>query len=88
MSGWRAPDERLPAGDKAFCAGGDLKAAFAGELVDASPAEMAAHDRGERPGVLGPSRSTDIYKPTIAVRRNHDESFGCRGHPGADVSGV
>ena len=35
--------------------------------VDASPAEIAAHDRGERPGVLGPSRWTDIYKPTIAA---------------------
>ena len=46
------------AGDKAFCAGGDLKAAFAGELeVDASPVD----------GVLGPSRWTDIYKPTIAA---------------------
>ena len=46
------------AGDKAFCAGGDLKAAGAGELeLDASPDD----------GVLGPSRWTDIYKPTIAA---------------------
>jgi enoyl-CoA hydratase len=46
------------AGENAFCAGGDLKAAFGGELdVDASPAD----------GVLGPSRWTDIYKPTIAA---------------------
>ena len=46
------------AGDTAFCAGGDLKAALAGELpVDASPAD----------GVLGPSRWTDVYKPTIAA---------------------
>ncbi|MGZ5363321.1 MAG: enoyl-CoA hydratase-related protein [Mycobacterium sp.] len=46
------------AGDKAFCAGGDLKAAQAGELpIDASPDD----------GVLGPSRWTDIYKPTIAA---------------------
>src|SRR5688500_15870909 len=46
------------AGDKAFSAGGDLKAAQAGELeVHASPAD----------GVLGPSRWTDIYKPTIAA---------------------
>src|SRR5262245_22812802 len=46
------------AGDKAFCAGGDLKAAFAGELqVDVDPDD----------GVLGPSRWTDIYKPTIAA---------------------
>ncbi|MGZ5392882.1 MAG: enoyl-CoA hydratase-related protein [Mycobacterium sp.] len=46
------------AGDKAFCAGGDLKAAQAGELpIDASPDD----------GVLGPSRWTDIYKPTLAA---------------------
>jgi enoyl-CoA hydratase len=46
------------AGDTAFCAGGDLKAAFAGELqVDVDPDD----------GVLGPSRWTDIYKPTIAA---------------------
>ena len=57
------------AGDKAFCAGGDLKAAFAGDEapIDPRPAELAAHARGERPGVLGPSRWTDVYKPTIAA---------------------
>ena len=56
-------------GDKAFCAGGDLKAAFAGDEppVDVRPEELAAHARGERPGILGPSRWTDIYKPTIAA---------------------
>jgi enoyl-CoA hydratase len=55
------------AGDQAFCAGGDLKAAFAGELFTPTEAELAANDRGERPGVLGPSRWTDVYKPTIAA---------------------
>jgi enoyl-CoA hydratase len=57
------------AGDRAFCAGGDLKSAFAGDdpPIDPSPAELAAHARGERPGVLGPSRWTDVYKPTIAA---------------------
>jgi enoyl-CoA hydratase len=46
------------AGDKAFCAGGDLKAAHAGELpIEATPAD----------GVLGPSRWTGLYKPTIAA---------------------
>ncbi len=56
------------AGDRAFCAGGDLKAAYAGEpLVPSSAAELAAHERGERPGIIGPSRWTDIYKPTIAA---------------------
>jgi enoyl-CoA hydratase len=60
---FRADDNALVgvltgAGDKAFCAGGDLKAAFAEELdVNASPND----------GVLGPSRWTDIYKPTIAA---------------------
>ena len=46
------------AGEDAFSAGGDLKAALAGELaIDASPDD----------GVLGPSRWTDVYKPTIAA---------------------
>jgi enoyl-CoA hydratase len=56
------------AGDDAFCAGGDLKDAFAGELVvPLAPAERAAHVRGERPGILGPTRWTDLPKPTIAA---------------------
>ncbi len=56
------------AGDAAFCAGGDLKAGAEGDaLVQRTPSELAAHARGERPGVLGPSRWTDIYKPTIAA---------------------
>lgn len=70
---FRSDDDALVAvltgaGDRAFSAGGDLKSAFDGEpLVPVTLAEMAAHDRGERPGVLGPSRWTDIYKPTIAA---------------------
>ena len=56
------------AGDRAFCAGGDLKSGLDGEPVVAfEPEERAAHVRGERPGVLGPSRWTDLYKPTIAA---------------------
>jgi len=56
------------AGDRAFSAGGDLKSASEGEPVIAfDPEERAAHARGERPGVLGPSRWTDLYKPTIAA---------------------
>jgi len=51
--------------DKAFCAGGDLKAGD--QLVPMTPEEIEAHNRGERPGVLGPSRWTDIYKPIIAA---------------------
>jgi len=52
-------------GDKAFSAGGDIKS---GErLVPTTPAEIAAHNRGERPGILGPTRWTDIYKPIIAA---------------------
>jgi enoyl-CoA hydratase len=53
------------AGDKAFCAGGDLKSGTS--LVPVTSAEIAAHNRGERPGILGPSRWTDIYKPIIAA---------------------
>lgn len=53
------------AGDKAFCAGGDLQAGF--DLLPSSAQEIAAHDQGLRPGILGPSRWTDIYKPVIAA---------------------
>jgi enoyl-CoA hydratase len=56
------------AGDDAFCAGGDLKDAFAGEhVVPLSLQERDAHARGERPGILGPTRWTDLAKPTIAA---------------------
>ena len=53
------------AGDKAFSSGGDIKNGM--DLVPSTPAEIAAHNRGERPGILGPSRWTDIYKPIIAA---------------------
>jgi enoyl-CoA hydratase len=52
-------------GEKAFCTGGDLKHGL--EIVSLDPAEVGAHCRGEKPGYLGPSRWTDIYKPIIAA---------------------
>jgi enoyl-CoA hydratase len=52
-------------GDKAFCAGADLKAVD--RLLPSDPAGIAAANRGESPGYLGPSRWTDIYKPIIAA---------------------
>ncbi len=63
------------AGESAFCAGADLKAAAAGfsdqgneePLVRWTPEEVEAHNRGERDGIIGPSRWTDIYKPIIAA---------------------
>ena len=56
------------AGEDAFCAGGDLKAAFEGDLVvPISAEERAAHVRGEAPGILGPTRWTELWKPTIAA---------------------
>lgn len=62
------------AGEKAFCAGGDLQAGFAAmedpsacPNMPHSPQTIAQHNRGEAPGVLGPSRWTDIYKPVIAA---------------------
>ncbi|GAA5317201.1 MAG: enoyl-CoA hydratase/isomerase family protein [Candidatus Pelagadaptatus aseana] len=67
------------AGDSAFCAGGDLKSNFNATepsdhpdpdqavLCPNQPADIARHDRGEAPGILGPSRWTDIYKPIIAA---------------------
>jgi enoyl-CoA hydratase len=55
-------------GDQAFSAGGDLKHPGEGPpMVPVTESERAAHARGEAPGVLGPSRWTDIYKPTIAA---------------------
>jgi enoyl-CoA hydratase len=53
-------------GDASFSTGGDLTTE-PGDNLPGTPAEIAAHDRGERPGVLGPSRWTDIYKPVIAA---------------------
>jgi enoyl-CoA hydratase len=44
------------AGDEAFCAGGDLKAARAGRVT-----------LDDADGVLGPSRWTHVHKPTIAA---------------------
>ncbi len=56
------------AGPDAFCAGGDLTAAFEGDVVvPISMEERAAHERGEAPGILGPTRWTDLWKPTIAA---------------------
>jgi enoyl-CoA hydratase len=55
-------------GESAFCAGGDLKSFADGEPVaPTSTEEVEAHNRGERPGILGPSRWTDLHKPTIAA---------------------
>lgn len=51
------------AGDKSFCAGGDLSSGDA--LL--TPEKLAKHEAGEMPGVLGPSRWTDVYKPVIAA---------------------
>jgi enoyl-CoA hydratase len=36
-------------------------------VIPFDPAEQAAHARGERPGILGPSRWTGLRKPTIAA---------------------
>lgn len=53
------------AGELAFCSGADLKAAEG--LLSVKDSERAAHRRGERPGIIGPSRWTDIYKPILAA---------------------
>ena len=55
------------AGDRAFCSGGDLKAALNGDLVNFTEAEKQLHRAGKVPGILGPTRWTDIYKPIIAA---------------------
>ncbi|MEM6486151.1 MAG: enoyl-CoA hydratase-related protein [Pseudomonadota bacterium] len=60
------------AGEKAFCAGGDLTgtvnlAPTGADFDKPAPSVLASHERGCEPGVLGPSRWTDIYKPIIAA---------------------
>jgi enoyl-CoA hydratase len=52
-------------GDKAFSSGADLSAAM--DLLPANPEEVRAHNEGRMPGIIGPSRMTDIYKPIIAA---------------------
>ncbi len=68
---FKEDDEALVAvltgrGDKSFSAGGDLKNFYAGERIE-DVYDAARHEAGEMPGVLGPSRWTDIYKPIIAA---------------------
>jgi len=53
------------AGDQAFCSGGDLDLETAVRFPDA--AEQQLHRKGKMPGILGPTRWTDIYKPIIAA---------------------
>lgn len=52
-------------GDRAFCSGADLKAGL--ELVSTDPKIQQQHREGKIPGIIGPSRWTDIYKPIIAA---------------------
>ncbi len=70
------------AGEDAFCAGGDLKAAFAGELVvPVTPEERAAHARGERPGHPRPDA---LDRPHEADDRRRQRRR-LRGRPGVGV---
>ncbi len=55
------------AGERAFCAGADLKAVQEGRFVDVSIERRDDHAKGKMPGIIGPSRWTDIYKPIIAA---------------------
>lgn len=52
-------------GDRAFCSGGDLDLQTAVHFPD--DAEQKLHREGKMPGILGPTRWTDIYKPIIAA---------------------
>ena len=56
------------AGDKAFCAGGDLEVREGEGLIpDERIRAWRPMSGARRPGLLGPSRWTDIYKPIIAA---------------------
>jgi enoyl-CoA hydratase len=52
-------------GDKAFSSGADLRASE--DLVPKTTEEIQAHNEGRMPGIIGPTRMTDIYKPIIAA---------------------
>lgn len=55
-------------GERAFCAGGDLKAQLNGDFNQYFSEELRQkHIEGKVDGILGPSRWTDIYKPIIAA---------------------
>lgn len=54
-------------GERAFCSGGDLKSARQGGLIDLTEEQKDMHRAGKVPGILGPTRWTDIYKPIIAA---------------------
>lgn len=54
-------------GERAFCSGGDLKSARQGGLIDLTEEQKNLHRMGKVPGILGPTRWTDIYKPIIAA---------------------
>ena len=67
------------AGDKAFCSGGDLKAAMEGTLVGLSEQEKALHRQGKAPGILGPTRWTDQSRPLLSsLRWKGSIEFGSR----------
>lgn len=51
-------------GSESFCSGGDLTAGFG--LCPTGEEDVARHDRGEAPGIIGPTRAIhDLYKPII-----------------------
>jgi enoyl-CoA hydratase len=37
------------------------------DLLPKTPDEVRAHNEGRMPGIIGPSRMTDIYKPIVAA---------------------
>lgn len=56
------------AGSRAFCSGGDLKSAAGSDgLIPTDEHTQQLHRDGKAPGIIGPTRWTDIYKPIIAA---------------------
>ena len=78
------------AGDKAFSAGGDLKSGT--DLVPVTPAEIAAHNRGERPAAPRRAIERAFSKPIISRRHRRclcirTQSGPIRGYPNREDLG-